>query len=265
MTHTAKIVHHGDEEHILYIARVSSNQDNADPGLIGYLIRNGHWSPFEMVGACMEIDTTRDIGRQILRHRSFSFQEFSGRYATYDDLDTEREGRFKGSTNRQGSVVPDKHNTEEANRLSIWKYGIDAVAQRCIGVYKQLLDLDFAPECARAVLPEGLVPTRMYMNGTLRSWIHYIKERLKDDVRTGAPLAQAEHRQIAAQALTALSAAFPVTFEALDDMGYFVERDPTKIVRNAIERYKDDFAANGDDHLSRLFDGLLDEITEELK
>lgn len=264
MTHTARIVHHGDEEHILYIARVSSNQDNADPGLIGYLIRNGHWSPFEMVGACLEIDTTRDIGRQILRHRSFSFQEFSGRYATYDDLDTDREGRFKGSTNRQGSVVPDRHNSEEANRVSIWKYGIDAVAQRCIGVYKQLLDLDFAPECARAVLPEGLVPTRMYMNGTLRSWIHYIRERLKDDVKTGAPLAQAEHRKIAGQALTALASAFPVTFEALDDIGYFVERDPAKVISAVFDRHKEYAEQHGDDHIVRLLEAFTNDILEDL-
>ena len=262
MTHTARIVHHGDEDVILYIARVSSNQDNADPGLIGYLIRNGHWSPFEMVGACLEIDTTRDIGRQILRHRSFSFQEFSGRYATYDSLDYDRELRFKGSTNRQGSVAP---VTEEQGHIArSFSKDVLSLGHGAIRLYREMVERDIAPECARSVLPEGLVPTRMYMNGTLRSWIHYIKERLKDDVRTGAPLAQAEHRKIAGQALTALAAAFPVTFEALDDIGYFIERDPLKIVKNAIERYTDDFASHGDDHLTRLFNGLLDEITEEL-
>lgn len=262
MTHTARIVHHGDEEHILYIARVSSNQDNADPGLIGYLIRNGHWSPFEMVGACLEIDTTRDIGRQILRHRSFSFQEFSGRYATYDDLHMDRELRFKGTTNRQGSrpaETEDEHFFATALGTQVTDVGREA-----LGVYERLLNHNVAPECARAVLPEGLVPTRMYMNGTLRSWIHYIRERLKDDVRTGAPLAQAEHRKIAAQAMTALAAAFPVTFEALDDIGYFTERDPAKVIAAVLTRYRTDAENNGDDHIVRLLEEFTGEVLEEL-
>lgn len=262
MTHTARIVHHGDEEHILYIARVSSNQDNADPGLIGYLIRNGHWSPFEMVGACLEIDTTRDIGRQILRHRSFSFQEFSGRYATYDALDYDRELRFKGSTNRQGSLPP---VTEEQGHLArSFSKDVLSLGHGAIRLYREMVERDIAPECARAVLPEGLVPTRMYMNGTLRSWIHYIRERLKDDVKTGAPLAQAEHRQIAGQALQALSAAFPVTFEALDDIGYFTERDPAKVIANVLTRYRTDAEKNGDDHIIRLLEEFTGEVLEDL-
>lgn len=262
MTHTARIVHHGDEEHILYIARVSSNQDNADPGLIGYLIRNGHWSPFEMVGACLEIDTTRDIGRQILRHRSFSFQEFSGRYATYDDLDKHRELRFKGTTNRQGSRPAE--TAEEEKTVAMLGAGLRKVANAALGVYNSMIGHKIAPECARAVLPEGLVPTRMYMNGTLRSWIHYIRERLKDDVKTGAPLAQAEHRQIAGQALTALAAAFPVTFEALDDIGYFTERDPAKVIANVLTRYRTDAEKNGDDHIVRLLEEFTGEVLEDL-
>jgi thymidylate synthase (FAD) len=267
MTHTARIVHHGDEEHILYIARVSSNQDNADPGLIGYLIRNGHWSPFEMVGACLEIDTTRDIGRQILRHRSFSFQEFSGRYATYSDLDVNRELRFKGTTNRQGSRLSE--TVEEQRAADMISQRLRVAARATMEIYDAALKLGIAPECARAVLPEGLTPTRLYMNGTLRSWIHYIRERLKDDVKTGAPLAQAEHRKIAGQALTALSAAFPVTFEALDDIGYFVERDPVKVVEKAFMRYKADAEKNGDDHLVRYLlvrylDSFRCDIVEEL-
>ena len=216
-----RLVHAGDEAHILYIARVSSNQENADPGLLGYLIRNGHWSPFEMVGACVEINTTRDIGRQILRHRSFSFQEFSGRYAAYDDLVVNRDIRFKGTTNRQAS----RPAQSEYEKLVTGHHAVatQQLAEDALDLYRSMLEDGVAAECARAVLPEGLVPTRIYMNGTLRSWLHYIRERRKPDAKTGVILAQREHYEIAGEIRDALAEVYPVTFKALSDSNYFEE------------------------------------------
>ena len=221
MTDSVKVIHYGDESHILYIARVSSNQENTDPGLLRYLVEKGHWSPFEMVGACVEINTTRDIGRQILRHRSFSFQEFSGRYASYDELISERQLRFKGTSNRQGSRY-----AETPGEMALQDDLVEAVRQLALGatnLYKLMDENGIALECARAILPEGLVPTRMYMNGTLRSWIHYIRERTKLDERTGEILAQREHYNIAKKIKQHLSILFPTTFAALAQIGYFDE------------------------------------------
>lgn len=217
----AKLVHGGDEKHIHYIARVSSNQDNADPGLLSYLIRNGHWSPFEMVGACVEINTTRDIGRQILRHRSFSFQEFSGRYATYNDLVVDRDIRFKGAANRQASRPA--QSQFEKSAAGYFKEELKRLSEDTLEVYNAMIGDGVAAECARAILPEGLVPTRIYMNGTLRSWLHYIRERRKPDAKTGVILAQREHYDIAGQIRDALAEVYPVTFEALSQINYFEE------------------------------------------
>lgn len=212
---TIKLIHHGDEHHLLYIARVSSNQDNADPGLINYLMRNGHWSPFEMIGACVEINTTRDIGRQILRHRSFSYQEFSQRYAEVGDSVAEREMRLAGSSNRQGSKLLRDRDAE---------FIVDAFAEMAFDTYRTLLEQGVAPECARAVLPEGLTPTRLYMNGTLRSWLHYLKERLHVDPKRGVQVAQREHVLLAEAIYDALAEAFPVTFAAVQQFDY-IERN----------------------------------------
>lgn len=212
-----RLIHSGSEEHILYIARVSSNQDNTDPGLLSFLIRQNHWSPFEMIGACVEIITTRDIGRQVLRHRSFSFQEFSGRYATYEALDMTRDLRFKGGTNRQGSI-PAAGTVQEGQRDHFVRR-MNAMAAETMLLYEDMTRAGIAAECARAVLPEGLVPTRMYMNGTLRSWIHYLRERCKLD-GNGLPYAQREHYEMARQIEAILRDAFPVTFNALDDLRY---------------------------------------------
>jgi thymidylate synthase (FAD) len=206
-----KLIHHDDEQHILYIARVSSNQENTNPKLISYLIRQNHWSPFEMVGACVEINTTRDIGRQILRHRSFSFQEFSQRYA---EIKAEnfpmREMRIKGSTNRQGSLGERSEDAEIiATRIAVAAYK----------EYSELIKMGVAPECARAVLPEGFTPTRLYMNGTLRSWIHYLRERTKLDPQ-GNPYAQREHYTLAKAIADELGKVYPVVFAALYEMEY---------------------------------------------
>ncbi|WOE76354.1 FAD-dependent thymidylate synthase [Alterisphingorhabdus coralli] len=210
----AQLVHCSDEDHILYIARVSSNQENTDPGLISWLIKQGHWSPFEMVGACIEVNTTRDIGRQILRHRSFSFQEFSQRYATVSAHQSapHREMRLKGSkSNRQGSG---------GERDQMLEVTMAEAVIRAFQNYDRLIHAGVAPECARSILPEGYTPTRMYMNGTLRSWIHYLAERLRLNPKDNRPWAQLEHYRIAAAIYALLKLQFPVTFEAIEHIAY---------------------------------------------
>lgn len=214
---TTKLIHCDSEKHLLYIARVSSNQDNTDPGLIQFLIKQNHWSPFEMIGACIEINTTRDIGRQILRHRSFSFQEFSQRYAEVQHEETFRAVRFKGSSNRQGSLDP--HGSTEIMLATNMMEAMQEHARAAFELYSTMIEQGVAPECARAVLPEGMTPTRMYMHGTLRSWIHYLRERMKLDP-TGVPYAQREHFLIAEQIADILCGLYPNTFDALRRLGY---------------------------------------------
>jgi thymidylate synthase (FAD) len=189
------------------MARVSnpSNEDNTAtaPKLLKYLIDHKHWSPFEMVNACVLIQCPRDISRQILRHRSFSFQEFSGRYAAYDDLEETRELRSQDHSNRQNSIV-----VVDPALQKRWSALVEIVRSVSIWAYRSALDMGVAKEVARVLLPEGLVPTRMYMNGTLRSWIHYL------DVRTG-PETQKEHREIAQMIQKELTSVFPNVFESL--------------------------------------------------
>ena len=190
------------------MARVSnpSNEDNTAtaPKLLKYLIDHKHWSPFEMVNACVLIECPRDISRQILRHRSFSFQEFSGRYAAYDGLLQTRQNRLQDQTNRQNSILRDNVDTDNA-----WESLVQTVRDTCLGAYRSALDAGTAKEVARVLLPEGLVPTRMYMNGTLRSWIHYW------DVRCG-PETQKEHRDIAIRSKEIILNNFPQIHGALD-------------------------------------------------
>jgi len=193
------------DELIAYMARVSNpeNQDNKDtaPKLVKYLKNNNHWSPFEMVNMCVEINTTRDIARQILRHRSFSFQEFSQRYAEVDTVESYSEARLQDVTNRQNSI----ETTDEA--LQQWWNAMQIrVATDADYVYRTALNRGIAKEVARKVLPEGLTPTRMYMNGTLRSWLHYVEIRC--DKAT-----QKEHRLIAEQCKALLVTHFPSTFK----------------------------------------------------
>lgn len=173
-----------------YLARVSNpgNQENYDTAdkLIRYLLKKSHWSPFEMIDMTFEVKTTRDIGRQILRHRSFSFQEFSQRYAEVDiSLFEDRECRMQDTKNRQSS-----YPTTNEHLLNSWQYNIDKVKKACGDVYKLFMDLGFAKEQARAVLPEGLTPSTMYMKGSLRSWFHFCLVRCH-------PGTQKEHRDIA--------------------------------------------------------------------
>ena len=192
---------------ISYCARVSnpSNQDNTETNekLIRYLIRNKHWSPFEMASICLEITTTRDIARQILRHRSFSFQEFSQRYAdpTKDLKFETKEARLQDTKNRQNSIV-----TEDEDLKNNWEVYQNEIVQITKKAYQWAIEQGIAKEQARAVLPEGMTESRLYMNGTVRSWIHYI------DLRSGNGT-QKEHRDVAIACADAIEPVFPMIKE----------------------------------------------------
>ena len=199
------------QELVAYCARVSNpaNQLNTETSekLIRYLIKNQHWSPLEMVSACCEITTTRDIARQILRHRSFSFQEFSQRYAnpTQDLNFVCREARLQDEKNRQNSVELDLVNDHDAREISkLWHEKQLDVIRTAKEVYTWAISNGIAKEQARAVIPEGLIESRLYMNGTLRSWIHFI------ELRSGNGT-QKEHREIARMCAQAIAAIFPMT------------------------------------------------------
>jgi thymidylate synthase (FAD) len=205
------------QELIAYCARVSnpSNQFNVETAdkLIRYLIKHKHWSPLEMVSACLEIETTRDIARQILRHRSFSFQEFSQRYA---DPTAElansfviREARFQDTKNRQNSVEFDM--TDESQRLLAyeWERAQKRVLYAVEKEYKWAIANGIAKEQARAVLPEGLTVSRLYMNGTLRSWIHYIELRSSNGT-------QKEHMEVARECAKVIAEAFPMSTDFIN-------------------------------------------------
>jgi len=189
------------QDSIAYCARVSNptNQSNTDTNekLLNYLIKHNHWSPFEMVSICLEIETTRDIARQILRHRSFSFQEFSQRYAVADLGFVTKEVRLQDTKNRQNSIISTDPILEKA-----WEEKQREAAKQSQEVYSWALEHGIAKEQARAVLPEGMTVSRMYMNGTLRSWIHYIQ--LRSGVET-----QKEHRKVALACAAAISQIYP--------------------------------------------------------
>ena len=202
------------QELIAFCARVSNpaNQFNTETSekLIRYLIKHKHWSPLEMVSACLEIVTTRDIARQILRHRSFSFQEFSQRYADptaeLDEAFVIREARFQDTKNRQNSVDFDMN--DEAQRLLAieWERAQQRVLFAVKREYKWALNNGIAKEQARAVLPEGLTVSRMYMNGTLRSWIHFIELRSANGT-------QKEHMEVARACAKVIAEVFPMASE----------------------------------------------------
>ena len=206
---SAKLVHYSQsanpeqslQDAVAFCARVSnpSNQHNTDTNenLLRYLIKHQHWSPFEMVSICLEIETTRDIARQILRHRSFSFQEFSQRYAVVNNTFMTKEARLQDHKNRQNSIT-----TEDPELQENWEQKQKQLAEHSHEIYNWALENGIAKEQARAVLPEGMTPSRMYMNGTLRSWIHYI------NLRTG-PETQKEHRDVALACMNAIASIFP--------------------------------------------------------
>lgn len=191
---------------VAYCARVSNpaNQHNTKTNekLIKYLINNQHWSPLEMVSICLEIETTRDIARQILRHRSFSFQEFSQRYAVANLGIEFRDARIQDTKNRQNSI-----DTDNAALNTEWVEKQKAVAAEVASVYEWALENGIAKEQARAVLPEGMTVSRMYMNGTLRSWVHYIQLRSANGT-------QKEHRDVAIACAKAIQEVFPM----IDDL-----------------------------------------------
>lgn len=189
---------------IAYCARVSnpSNQTNSQttPKLLGYLIKHKHWSPFEMASACIEIETTRDIARQILRHRSFSFQEFSQRYADIRDLNDNfvlRDARLQDTKNRQNSI--DNDNLELQQQWEGYQQGVINAAKQA---YNWAIENGIAKEQARAVLPEGNTVSRLYVNGTIRSWIHFI------ELRSGNGT-QKEHMEVARAVAEAISKIYP--------------------------------------------------------
>lgn len=196
------------EELVAYCARVSNpgNQANHEtaPRLLNYLTRNHHWSPFEMAHAVIEITTTRDIARQILRHRSFSFQEFSQRYAEVDAEPIMRETRLQDTKNRQNSV-----ETYDVELNAKWQQLQANVAKLTQQSYQWAIDAGIAKEVARSVMPEGMTPSRLYMAGSVRSWIHYIQLRAGNGT-------QKEHREIAVMCKLALLHVMPSLEEILN-------------------------------------------------
>ena len=196
---------------IAYTARVSnpSNQDNTgtQERLLRYLIREKHWSPFEMVSACLEVETTRDIARQLLRHRSFSFQEFSQRYADpTEDLQFDlRDARLQDTKNRQNSL-----DTDDPDLQFNWLQQQAEVLNASKKAYKWAIENGIAKEQARSVLPEGNTKSRLYVNGTIRSWIHYI------DLRSGNGT-QKEHIKVARACANAIEPIFPMIMEFCHD------------------------------------------------
>jgi thymidylate synthase (FAD) len=198
-------------EQVAFAARVSnpSNQNNTETAdkLVRYLIKHQHWSPLEMVSVCLEIDTTRDIARQILRHRSFSFQEFSQRYADASQLGFEvRDCRLQDTKNRQNSVELNTQDDDHRRIAYQWEQYQINMQKMCEDTYKWALDHGIAKEQARSVLPEGMTKSRMYMNGTLRSWVHYIQLRSANGT-------QKEHQEIALACVDAIEPIFPMIKE----------------------------------------------------
>ena len=197
---------------VAYCARVSnpSNQANTKTTtkLLGYLIKHKHWSPFEMASACIEVKTTRDIARQFLRHRSFSFQEFSQRYADIRDLDDSivlRKARLQDEKNRQNSVI-----TDDINLHMNWEQHQKIVWAAAMKAYKWAIDNGIAKEQARVVLPEGNTQSRLYVNGTIRSWIHYIELRSANGT-------QKEHMDLAKAVAEAITKIFPTVKEYVNE------------------------------------------------
>jgi thymidylate synthase (FAD) len=196
-------------EQVAYAARVSNpaNQNNSDTAekLVRYLIKNQHWSPLEMVNICLEIETTRDIARQILRHRSFSFQEFSQRYAVADLGWELKEARLQDTKNRQNSIV-----TDNLALQTWWETQQKRVIEASQSAYDWAIANGIAKEQARAVLPEGMTVSRLYMNGTLRSWVHYIQLRSEKGT-------QKEHRDVALACALVIEPVFPMIKEYINE------------------------------------------------
>jgi thymidylate synthase (FAD) len=209
INHSQSVEGQSLQDLVAFCARVSnpSNQHNTETNerLIRYLMKNEHWSPLEMVSICLEIETTRDIARQILRHRSFSFQEFSQRYAVADLGFKFREARLQDTKNRQNSLETDDYKLQET-----WEEIQEGVIQSSEAAYDWAIQNGIAKEQARAVLPEGMTKTRMYMNGTLRSWIHYILLRSANGT-------QKEHREVAVKCGHEIARDFPMILQFIEE------------------------------------------------
>jgi len=213
--HAGELAHKGlnnIQDLIAFAARVSNpaNQANTKttPKLLEYLIKHKHWSPFEMASACIEIETTRDIARQLLRHRSFSFQEFSQRYADIRDLDDNfviREARLQDPNNRQNSV-----KTDDVILMGQWVNKQQELIDHAKEVYNWAIEAGIAKEQARAVLPEGNTVSRLYVNGTIRSWIHYIELRSANGT-------QLEHMELARAVAEAIGKIYPKSLEFISN------------------------------------------------
>ena len=213
--HAGELAHKGlnnIQDLIAFAARVSNpaNQANTKttPKLLDYLIKHKHWSPFEMASACIEIETTRDIARQLLRHRSFSFQEFSQRYADIRDLDDNfviREARLQDPNNRQNSV-----KTDDVILMGQWVNKQQELIDHAKEVYNWAIEAGIAKEQARAVLPEGNTVSRLYVNGTIRSWIHYIELRSANGT-------QLEHMELARAVAEAIGKIYPKALEFISN------------------------------------------------
>jgi thymidylate synthase (FAD) len=208
--------HNGESllDQVAYAARVSNpaNQNNTGTSekLVRYLINNQHWSPLEMVSVCLEIETTRDIARQILRHRSFSFQEFSQRYAVADLGWEYKEARLQDTKNRQNSIGLDGLDDGQCKLAIEWERAQKRVTFVAQKEYDWAIKNGIAKEQARAVLPEGITVSRMYMNGTLRSWVHYIQLRSANGT-------QKEHREVAVACADAIEPIFPMIKEYISE------------------------------------------------
>lgn len=194
-------------ERVCYYARISNREKGVEDAerLVKYLIRNKHWSPFEMVDLTFYIHTTRDIARQMLRHRSFSFQEFSQRYSDSVVMSTPKEARLQDKTNRQSSLP-----NEDPYTRARWEGLQNQVKKASEEAYKTALSMGIAKEVARVVLPEGLTYSEMYMKGSLRSWIHYLQVRLD-------PTTQKEHREVAQLIYNKVETVFPLIREIIKD------------------------------------------------
>lgn len=208
-THPYLLVGVESPEHLLaYCARISNptNQTNEEyRKLILFLLRNKHWSPFDMIDVTIEVSTTRDIGREMLRHWSFKFQEFSQRYAEVDTMPIYRECRLQDTTNRQSSLECDDDTLK-----SSWYQAQRACWAQCYSTYLQMLDAGVAKEVARAVLPEGMCPTTIIMKGSVRSWLTYLEVRLHKST-------QKEHREVAKACALELMKILPVIMGAVND------------------------------------------------
>jgi thymidylate synthase (FAD) len=253
------------EEFIAFCARVSNPSNQGSHGtagkLLGYLADHAHWSPFEMAQAVLEITTTRDIARQILRHRSFSFQEFSQRYGAQTSFHPGRPLRWQDTKNRQNSIVPAEEDVQTKALAQEWMDRQAAVIQQARATYEWALSQGIAKEVSRSVLPEGLTMSKLYMAGSIRSWIHYIQ--LRTD-----PSTQLEHREVAILCVKALAQVYPGIQNASSDpkeKNKRIDRVTADMLKRALKHVAPNMVAEHDrDDPDKLHDGEFSALQEFL-